>query len=179
MWLVENAKNYEFLSLLLYLPLLFSFFLLLPPQATLLPVYTTCIFRCRFTSVKKERSHTHRGRHTFMHMHVIIQRQSWQGVGAIWEKQQSYAAWYGAKCQTWVNGQVPLHWSRVHLQLQLLLLHHLPPPCSHTSLNPISPLLHRCCLFATFAQIFESYVKKRSWRILPIYMYIYHTYVCI
>lgn len=43
-----NAKSYELFSAS-------SVFL----RASLLPVYTTCIFRCRFTSVKKENKHTH------------------------------------------------------------------------------------------------------------------------
>lgn len=44
-----NAKSYELLSASS------SVF----PWASPLPVYTTCIFRCRFTSVKKENKHTH------------------------------------------------------------------------------------------------------------------------
>lgn len=158
-----NGESYELLSSTSY----GSVF----PRAQLLPVYTTCIFRCRFTSVKKENKHTHTHWHTFAGLCICIvsDKDSARGQG-----RECSAIWNATIIRSVVrrgmpdvrNAQVPLHWSRVHLLL-LLLLHHLSPPPSSSFSSSILPSL------LSF-HFFSSYIKKRRWvcHIPHVYGYI-------
>lgn len=135
-----NAKSYELLSAS-------SVFL----RAPLLPVYTTCIFRCRFTSVKKENKHTHTHTRTATplcgYAYALCQTKIvQQGRGEVTKCSACSAIWNATIIRSVVrrgmldvrNAQVPLQWSRVHLLLLLLLLlHHL---LSLTFFPPPSPL---------------------------------------
>lgn len=68
----ENGKSYALLFLHFCFKLLFFYSFFFIPRATLLPVYTTCIFRCCFTSVKKQRSRTRPHRQTDMPWCICI-----------------------------------------------------------------------------------------------------------
>lgn len=156
-----NGESYELLSS--------TFYGCVFPRAPLLPVYTTCIFRCRFTSVKKENKHTHTYPHTGTPLQAYAYALCQTKIGQ--EGSACSAIWNATIIRSVVrrgmpdvrNAQVPLHWSRVHLLLLLLLHHLLPPPT-------FFPLLFNPPFTVVFSLLFELHKEK------GVGFAIYHTY---